>query len=611
MATASLSIVSVTKKGTALGQRLRALWPESQLHAPAKFLVEPETTERPYDVTVGEVVEKLFNEDRPLALIMATGIAVRAIAPHLKHKTADPAVVVLDERGENVISLLSGHIGGANTLAQKIGALVGALPVVTTASDVSHGIAPDTLAARYGWQVEPGSDLTGLAAALVNGDPVGVLQDSGESDWQSTLSGNATVYRTVESLTQGRVSARMIITNRVVELDPGAPWVIFRPRNLIIGLGCNRGTAAGEISRAIDIVLGKNGLSPLSIASLASVDLKKDEPGLLEYSKTHEIPLQFYPAGKLAEVTVPSGPSGYALAATGTPSVAEAAALLASGADGLLVEKQAVGGQVTVAVAAMAPAAPAKGKLTVVGIGPGDLADMSFRARQAIDEAEVVVGYKMYLDLIRPLLAGKTLLSSGMTKEVDRTQEAVKEAGAGKKVALISSGDAGIYGMAGLAFEVAAEMGIAPEIEVVPGISAVSAAASLLGAPLMTDFCTISLSDYLTDWPKIEKRLESAAKADFVIALYNPKSRKRPHQLEKAVSIILTHRDNKTPTGIVSDAYRPEQTVAITDLENLIKQDVSMTSVVIIGNSQTQVIGGRMITSRGYQKKYELGETSD
>lgn len=605
MAIAKLAIVTLTKKGTSLGQRLQTLVPSSELFAPSKFLTELEPNVQTYDDLVADVVGRLFGVGRPLALIMATGIAVRSIAPHLKNKHSDPPVVVLDELGEHVVSLISGHIGGANNLAQSVAALIGATPVVTTASDVSHGIAPDALAARYNWRIEPGSDLTGLAAALVNGDLVGILQDSGESDWQSAVAGNFTVYRTIDSLNKGKVIARMAITNRIIELEHGSPAVVFHPQNLVIGLGCNRGTTAAEIDSAIDGVLRKNGLSPLSIALLASVDLKKDELGLLEYSKTQGISLKFYPAARLAEIAVPSAPSGHALAATGTPSVAEAAALLASEADGLLVEKQAVGCQVTVAIA-VASVAAARGKLSVVGIGPGDLADMSFRSRQAIDEAEVVVGYKMYLDLIRPLLAGKTLLSSGMTKEVDRTQEAVKEAGAGKKVALISSGDAGIYGMAGLAFEVAAEMGIEPEIEVVPGISAVSAAASLLGAPLMTDFCTISLSDYLTDWPKIEKRLNLAAEADLVIALYNPKSRKRPHQLEKAVSILLHHRDSDTPVGIVSDAYRPEQTTALTDLAHLTQQGVGMTSIVIVGNSQTTMIDGWMVTSRGYQKKYEL-----
>ena len=607
MATANLCIVAVTKKGTALGRRLRTLFPQFELHAPARFLDNPDSADRPYEGPVGELIGWLFNECKSMALIMASGIAVRAIAPYLKDKKSDPAVVVLDEGGENVISLLSGHLGGANALAQEIAALLGSHPVVTTASDVSHSLSPDNLAVRYGWRTEPGGDLTGLTAALVNGEPVGIYQDSGETDWQATLFGNITMYSSIDTLNKGKVTARMVVTNRDVEMEPSTPATIFHPRNLIVGLGCNRGTSAIEIEKAVTEVFIQHGLSPLSIAALASVDLKKDEQGLLKYSKEHDIPLRFFPAGRLAEVSVPSAPSEHALAYAGTPSVAEAAALSASGAATPLVEKQAVDGQVTVAVAAI-PNPAAKGRLSVVGIGPGDFADMSFRARQAIDESEVVVGYKMYLDLIRPLLAGKTLMSSGMTKEVDRTREAVKLACAGKKVSLVSSGDSGIYGMAGLAFEVAAEMEVTPEIIVVPGISAVSAAASLLGAPLMTDFCTISLSDYLTDWPKIEKRLEYAARADFVIALYNPKSRKRPHQLQKAVNILLTQREGDTPVGIVGDAYRPEQTIVVTDLKSLTGQDVGMTSIVIVGDSQTKVIGGRMVTSRGYQQKYELGD---
>ncbi|MDV2989737.1 MAG: precorrin-3B C(17)-methyltransferase [Dehalogenimonas sp.] len=609
MVTAKLGIVAVTKKGTALGRRLKSLSPQSVLYAPSRFLDNPQTGEHPYEGPVGELIGRLFKECGSMALIMASGIAVRAIAPHLKSKQSDPAVIVIDECGENVISLLSGHLGGANALTQKVAAVLGSHPVITTASDVSHNLSPDNLAARNNWRTEPGSDFTGLAAALINGDPVGIYQDSGETDWQETISGNVTLYKTIEELKYEKATARMVITNREVKLDSDIPTATFHPKNLAVGIGCNRGTSASMIEKAINGVFLKYGLSTMSIAMLTSVDLKSDELGLITYAKMGDIPLKFFPSDELARVPVPSSPSAHALTHAGTPSVAEAAALSASGNTALLVEKHAVDGQVTVAVAEIVASTVKRGKLSVVGIGPGDFADMSFRARQAIDESDVVIGYKMYLDLIQPLLAGKTLMSSGMTKEVDRTREAVKLACAGKIVSLISSGDAGIYGMAGLALEVAAEMEVTPEIVVIPGISAVSAAASLLGAPLMTDFCTISLSDYLTDWPKIEKRIALAAEADFVIGFYNPKSRKRPHQIEKAVQILSRHRDSGTPVGIVSDAYRPDQTVVITDLASLTRQEVGMTSIVIVGNSQTTIIEGRMVTSRGYQQKYELGDS--
>jgi len=247
--------------------------------------------------------------------------------------------------------------------------------------------------------------------------------------------------------------------------------------------------------------------------------------------------------------------------------------------------------------------------LYIIGTGPGSTAHLTEAARQAIAESSAIIGYDVYLDLIRPLLAGKELVSTGMMQEVDRCREAIRMAQAGATVSLVSGGDAGIYGMAGLVLELlerdpADGNRTQPDVRVIPGISAIQAAASLLGAPLMHDFAVISLSDLLTPWEVIRARLESAAKADFVICLYNPKSKKRVTQIEEARRIVLASRPGTTPAGIVRNACRAGESVTVTTLSNLLEHDIDMFSIVIIGNSSTFVDrSGRMVTPRGYARK--------
>ncbi|MCX5883403.1 MAG: precorrin-3B C(17)-methyltransferase [Deltaproteobacteria bacterium] len=259
-------------------------------------------------------------------------------------------------------------------------------------------------------------------------------------------------------------------------------------------------------------------------------------------------------------------------------------------------------------------------QLFVVGLGPGSPDYLSKRAGDVLEAVDTVAGYTTYLDLIRPLIQNKRIISSAMTQEVDRVEAAIAEAMSGKSCAIVSSGDSGIYAMAGLVLEICAIRGIPvlkpetraavhPEmlqVEIVPGIPAVCAGASLLGAPLTHDFACISLSDLLTPWEIIEKRLNATALADFVIVLYNPKSKRRSTQLERAQQIILKHRDKNTPVGIVTSAMREEQEIDLTTLEHLHLAKVTMLSTVFIGNSSTFEYQGLMITPRGYSKKYDI-----
>lgn len=245
--------------------------------------------------------------------------------------------------------------------------------------------------------------------------------------------------------------------------------------------------------------------------------------------------------------------------------------------------------------------------LTVVGLGPGDTALLAPHAAQAIETADVIVGYKTYLELIpQELLAGKTVIGTAMMQEMARCQQAIDQAMGGRSTVMVSSGDAGIYGMSGLVLELAEKQGLLDVMpfEVIPGIPALAAAAALLGAPLMHDFAVISLSDLLTPWDLIEKRLHHAALADFVLAIYNPRSKKRNWQLEKALNIVAESRDAKTPVGLVRQAYREEQAVSVHTLADFPVEQADMLSILIVGNSQTRPAGKWMLTPRGYMKKY-------
>ncbi|MBZ5750003.1 precorrin-3B C(17)-methyltransferase [Metabacillus rhizolycopersici] len=254
-----------------------------------------------------------------------------------------------------------------------------------------------------------------------------------------------------------------------------------------------------------------------------------------------------------------------------------------------------------------------RGKLLVIGFGPGSFEHMTKRAQEAIQESDCIIGYKTYVELIQDLLTDQEIISTGMSEEVSRAQAAVRLAEQGKKVAVISSGDAGVYGMAGLVYEVLIEKGwkeaTGVSIEVIPGISAINSCASLLGAPIMHDACTISLSDHLTPWDLIEKRIEAAAQADFVVTLYNPKSGRRTLQIQEAQRILLKYRSPATPVGLVKSAYREREKIEITDLEHMLDYEIGMLTTVVIGNSTTFLYDNKMITPRGYQRKYTLNTT--
>jgi precorrin-3B C17-methyltransferase len=237
---------------------------------------------------------------------------------------------------------------------------------------------------------------------------------------------------------------------------------------------------------------------------------------------------------------------------------------------------------------------------------------MTFRAKQVIEESDTIVGYDTYVSLVEDLIQGKEIHRYAMTQEVERAKQCIELAMAGKTVSLVSSGDPGIYGMAGLIYETLAEAGWDPktglQVEVVPGVSALNSCASLIGSPLMTDFAVVSMSDLLVPWEIIVKRVEAAAQGDYVIVIYNPSSKKRIHQLQDTRRILLKYRKPTTPVAIIKGAYRESQTIVITDLQNMEEHadKLGMISTVIVGNSSTYNFKNLMINPRGYTSKYNL-----
>ena len=254
------------------------------------------------------------------------------------------------------------------------------------------------------------------------------------------------------------------------------------------------------------------------------------------------------------------------------------------------------------------------GKLYIVGVGPGHHDHMTFRAKRVIEESDTIVGYETYVNLVEDLIDGKDIHRYAMTQEVERAHQCIDLAKEGKIVSLVSSGDPGIYGMAGLIFEILAESGWNPEtdlqVELVPGVSALNSCASLIGSPLMTDFAVVSMSDLLVPWEIIVKRVEAAAQGDYVIVIYNPSSKKRIHQLQDTRKLLLKYRKPTTPVAIIKGAFRKSQTIVMTDLGHLEEHSdkLGMISTVIVGNSSTYNFKDLMINPRGYKSKYNLEE---
>ncbi|MEV7327944.1 precorrin-3B C(17)-methyltransferase [Micromonospora sp. NPDC093244] len=565
---ARIGLVAATAAGRRHADTVTAAWPHARL-------IEGES--------VADALRGAWAECDAVIAFLATGAVVRILAPLLDDKRTDPAVVVVDEAARHAVALLGGHAGGGNALAEAVGALLDARPVITTATDAVGLPGLDTL----GWPVR--GAVAVVSRAILDGEPVRLVADA---DWPlPALPPNVRV--TDEDTTDG--GHRLLVTDRVVPLD--GRTAVLRPPSLVAGVGASRGVPAAEVAELLHRVLVEAGLDPASLRCLASADVKADEAGIRDTADALGVPLVTWPATRLAAVDVPH-PSEVVRAAVGTPSVAEAAALLGPHGrpdDATLLVGKTASTMATVAVARHAP----RGRLAVVGLGPGAADLRTPRAVVELRRAAVVVGLDQYLDQVRDVLRpGIRVLSSGLGAEEERARAAVAEAAAGRAVALIGSGDAGVYAMASPALEYADER---IDVVGVPGVTAALAAGALLGAPLGHDHAYVSLSDLHTPWEVIERRVTAAAEGDFVTLFYNPRSRARDWQLGKALGILAAHRPADTPVGVVRNASRPGERVHLATLATLDPGIVDMYSVVVVGSSDTRVVAGRMVTPRGYR----------
>jgi cobalt-precorrin 5A hydrolase/precorrin-3B C17-methyltransferase len=602
-----IALVTATAAGRALAGRLAAAWPEETVT---------------YDGPVGEQVRAAWTASDALVCFLAAGATIRLLAPLLGDKRTDPAVVCVDEAGGFAVALLGGH-HGANPLADRVAGVLGAQPVVTTATDAARVTPLDTYGVDLGFRLADRSPVARVTAAVLDGARVHVESDQvwpvpalpppalpidgGLSSPADSANPGLDSPPSIDKIagtvgTVGTVGVPGVpgpVAIRVSDRLDAAGDLLYRPPSLVVGVGASRGAPAEEIDALITAALVETGLAAESVRALATVDVKTGEPGIVTVAERRGWPVVAYPAAELAGVAVPN-PSEVVRAAVGTPSVAEAAALKAAretGRGGELIAPKRASAMATVAVARLVP----RGRLTIVGIGPGAADLRTPRATGRLRRAAIVVGLDQYVDQVRHLLTpGTRVIASGLGAEEERARAAVELATAGHAVALIGSGDAGVYAMASPALQIATED---VEVETVPGITAALAAAALLGAPLGHDHAYLSLSDLHTPWSVITARLAACAAADLVICLYNPRSRKRQAQFDEALAVLREHRADGTPVGLVRDASRPGQRVTVTTLGDLAKDParVDMLTVVLVGSSRTEVRAGRMVTPREYR----------
>jgi cobalt-precorrin 5A hydrolase/precorrin-3B C17-methyltransferase len=604
---AGAALLALSAGGLNLARRLAPMLPQSRVHGLA-------TRVEGADVAFADTLahlRALFTGGVPIVGVCAAGILVRALAPLLTDKTGEPPVVAVAEDGSAVVPLLGGH-RGANRLARAIAGALGARAAITTGGDARYGFGLDD--PPPGWRVANPAAAKEVAAALLAGAPVALKVEAGDATW---------LRRSGAPFADHGESAVWVTDRADVDLDAA---LVLHPPVLAVGVGCERGVAADELVGLVEQTLHAHGLAAGAIACVASIDVKADEAAVHAAAAALGVPARFFTADALeAEAPRLRNPSETVYREVGCHGVAEGAALAAAGAEGLLIVDKTRSKRATCAVA-RAPAdidvtgvGRARGRLTIVGIGPGSGDWRTPEATRALAEATDVVGYGLYLDLVADVIAGKTRHCSNLSEEEARTRMALDLAAEGRSVALVSSGDAGIYGMAALAFELL-DRENRPEwnrlaISVAPGISAFQAAAARLGAPFGHDFCAVSLSDLLTPWSEIERRLRAAAEGDFVVALYNPVSRRRRTQLAAARDILLAARPPATPVALVRNVGRDGEAVEVIRLDALAAEAVDMLTVVLIGNSRTRLIerGANrwLYTPRGYEKKLSAGKGAE
>ena len=547
----------------------------------------------------------LFAAGVPVIGVCAAGILIRAVAPLLNDKAGEPPVVAVADDGSSVVPLLGGH-RGANRLAREIAAALDGHAAVTTAGDVALGLALDE--PPDGWVLENPEAAKATMAALLAGGGASVGGDeAAKATWLDALPRGEAVE--ILATMDGSVQAA------------ARPTLVYRPQRVTLGVGCARDCPPEELAALVRRTLDDLALAPAALKGVFTLDLKADERAVIELAASLGLPMRVFDAPTLEALTPRlENPSDVVFAEVGCHGVAEAAALAGGGEAAVLWSPKVKSANATCAVA-VTPEPIAglrgrkRGRVSLVGIGPGRVDWRTPEASRMVAEADDLVGYGLYIDLLGPLAQGKPRHDFPLGGEAARCRYALEKAGEGRDVALVCSGDAGIYAMGALVFELLDRgeglSDAARRVEVVttPGVTAMQAAAARIGAPLGHDFCAISLSDLLTPREDILRRIRAAAEGDFVVSFYNPVSKTRRTLLAEARAILLEHRPPETPVLLARDLGRPDEALTLRTLETLSVDEVDMLTVVVVGSSQSRVTSaGRMYTPRGYARKERLDD---
>ena len=600
-----VAVVALTPEGGVLARRIAAALDGAEVYG-------LRGRARDADVWFSEATQQirgLFEAGRPVVGVCAAGILIRSVAPALADKREEPPVVAVSDDGAFAVPLLGGHRGGVE-LAQRIADAIGATAAVTTAADRRFGLALDD--PPPGWTLANPDDCKPFVATLLHGARVRATAElAADAPW---LAKSRLPFDDAGELT--------LRVDDASAGDRGPDTLVYRPQRLALGIGCERGAAPEEVVGLANGCLDAAGLAPEAVAGVFSIDLKADEPAVHALADALGVPARFFGATDLeAESPRLRNPSDLVFREVGCHGVAEGAALAAAGPRGELVVEKTKSVRATCAIA-RAPApldaesigAP-RGELAVVGIGPGDAGTLTPEARAAIENAEHLIGYRRYLDLVSNLARAQAVHRYELGEERHRVERAIELAAGGERAALVCSGDPGIYAMASLVMEM---LDTATEpaarriaVRVLPGVSALQAAAARAGAPIGHDFCAVSLSDLLTPRAVVEERLAAAARADFVLALYNPVSAARRETFVRALRILREHRAADTPVVVARSLGRPGERVEVIPLGDIDPERIDMLTVLVVGSSKTRTftLGGetRAYTPRGYKIGIELG----
>ena len=549
-------------------------------------------------------LNKLFKNKTTIVFVGALGILIRLLASSIREKSTEGSVIVVAEDGTAVIPALGGH-KGANDLSLELADFLEIKASITTASDLHYSVALDAPPDQF--YLANTKDYKSFMKNLLSGEEVSL---DGYLPWLKNTG--------IPVSRHGKLKIRSTHLNEIGNQFE----LIYNSESLAVGVGCERGTSVNELISLVQTTLENNNLSKESVAVFVSIEQKMDEIAINAIADFFNKPLRFFDSVTLEEETPRlKNPSEIVFREVGSHGVAEASALAAVGPHGELIVEKTKSRRATCAIAKTKTLidpnsiGKARGILSVVGLGPGKAEWLTPEAKRCIEDSSDLVGYTLYLDLLGSLATNKKKHTFKLGEEKQRVIAALNLASEGKKVALISSGDPGIYAMASLVFDCISQTDNLNwkrvEITVSPGISALQACAALVGAPIGHDFCAISLSNLLTPWAVIEKRLTKACEGDFVIALYNPTSKKRGGNFQTALRLLKRYYKPTTPVSVGKSLGRPEEEVIITSLMNLDKTAIDMLSIIIIGNSQTKVIDGKIFTPRGYLQNFSESRVID